>query len=213
VSRNDAPAGAPDHRRRSLAKAVARASNAASCNNGDRRRSGSCADARDHLFVVTRGFQRSGITTTDGTQSIASPPVLEFDAAGAIVNSWGDATLTESGGNAVMPNATHGCFVDFENNVWIGGNGDGVLQKWSRDGKLLANWREGHLRRRRSAATTTGRPDLVRATESRLPDMRGAGAEREPHSTEWGGRRLRRSRAGSDDRAARLDLHRRWLRQ
>ena len=36
-----------------------------------------------------------------------------------------------------MPNATHGCFVDFENNVWIGGNGDGVLQKWSRDGKLL----------------------------------------------------------------------------
>ena len=35
--------------------------------------SGSCIDARDHLFVVTRGFQRGGITTTDGTQSIASP--------------------------------------------------------------------------------------------------------------------------------------------
>ena len=99
--------------------------------------SGSCIDARDHLFVVTRGFQRGGITTTDGTQSIASPPVLEFDAAGILVNSWGDPTQTESGGNAVMPNATHGCFVDFENNVWIGGNGDGVLQKWSRDGKLL----------------------------------------------------------------------------
>jgi DNA-binding beta-propeller fold protein YncE len=99
--------------------------------------SGSCIDARDHLFVVTRGFQRGGITTTDGTQSIASPPVLEFDAAGVLANSWGDPALTESGGNAVMPNATHGCFVDFENNVWIGGNGDGVLQKWSRDGKLL----------------------------------------------------------------------------
>ena len=39
--------------------------------------------------------------------------------------------MTKSDGNAVMPNATHGCFVDFENNVWIGGNGDGVLQKWS----------------------------------------------------------------------------------
>ena len=98
--------------------------------------SGSCIDARDHLFVVTRGFQRGGITTTDGTQSIASPPVLEFEATGALVKSWGDPALTESGGNAVMPNATHGCFVDFENNVWIGGNGDGVLQKWSRDGKL-----------------------------------------------------------------------------
>jgi sugar lactone lactonase YvrE len=99
--------------------------------------SGSCIDARDHLFVVTRGFQRGGVTTTDGTQSIASPPVLEFDPTGAVVNSWGDPAVTDSGGNAVMPNATHGCFVDFENNVWIGGNGDGVLQKWSRDGKLL----------------------------------------------------------------------------
>jgi len=52
--------------------------------------SGSCIDARDHLFVATRGFQRGDITTTDGTQSIASPPVLEFDATGTVVNSWGD---------------------------------------------------------------------------------------------------------------------------
>src|SRR5262249_42598655 len=86
----------------------------------------SCVDSRDHLIVVTRGFSKGGVATTDGTQSIASPPVLEFDQGGNLVNSWGDATLTPSGVSAVLPNSIHGCFVDYEDNVWIGGNGDGI---------------------------------------------------------------------------------------
>ena len=96
-----------------------------------------CVDSGDHLFAVTRGFQRGGMTTTDGTQSIASPPVLEFDAAGTCQQLGRPDARTESGGNAVLPNGIHGCFVDYEDNVRIGGNGDGVPQKWSRDGKLL----------------------------------------------------------------------------
>src|SRR6266436_3701772 len=65
-----------------------------------------------------------------------------------VVNSWGNPTLEPAGAlgpsaqsiagqNAVLPNGTHGCFVDYQDNVWIGGNGDGVVQKYSHDGTLL----------------------------------------------------------------------------
>jgi hypothetical protein len=97
----------------------------------------SCVDAQDHVIAVTRGFSRGGVAFTDGSQSIASPPVLEFDSAGTLVHSWGDASLAPSGVASVMPNSIHGCFVDFENNIWIGGNADGIVQKWSHDGRQL----------------------------------------------------------------------------
>lgn len=97
----------------------------------------SCVDSRDHVIVVNRGFQRGGVSTFEGTQSIASPPVLEFDAAGNIVHSWGDATLTREGAAAVLPNSIHGCFVDREDNIWIAGNADGIVQKWTHDGTRL----------------------------------------------------------------------------
>jgi sugar lactone lactonase YvrE len=96
-----------------------------------------CIDSRDHVIVVTRGFQRNGVAGTDGTQSVASPPVLEFDGAGNLVHSWGDATLAPSGVAAVLPNSIHGCFVDAEDNVWIAGNADGIVQKWAHDGKRM----------------------------------------------------------------------------
>jgi hypothetical protein len=74
--------------------------------------------------------------------------VIEFDTEGKVVNSWGNATLVPAGTigpagnniggqNAVLPNGTHGCFVDYEDNVWIGGNSDGVVQKYSHNGTLL----------------------------------------------------------------------------
>ena len=74
------------------------------------------------------------MSTFDGTQSIASPPVLEFDAAGNLVHSWGDASLTPDGAAAVLPNSIHGCFVDREDNIWIAGNANGIMQKWTHDG-------------------------------------------------------------------------------
>ena len=46
-----------------------------------------------------------------------------------IVNAWGDPKL--------MPRSVHGCFVDNENNIWIGGNADGIVQKWTHDGKTM----------------------------------------------------------------------------
>src|SRR6266550_2777926 len=68
-------------------------------------------------------------------------PRFQVDPDGNVVNSWGDASIVQTGPNAgknaVMPNGTHGCFVDFEDNVWFAGNGDGIAQKYSHDGSAL----------------------------------------------------------------------------
>ena len=114
---------------------------------------GTCVDSQDHVFVVTRGFQTGGLASPEGVggadpktgqfaKSKASPPVIEFDQEGNVANSWGDPSIVpagqpHAGQNAVLPNGIHGCFVDYQDNVWIGGNGDGVVQKYSHDGTLL----------------------------------------------------------------------------
>ena len=104
---------------------------------------GTCIDSKDHLFLVTRGFQSGGLASPEGVggapKSVAAPPVIELDPDGNVVNSFGDPSLTTTAPirNAVMPNGTHGCFVDYQDNVWIGGNGDGIVQKYSHDGQLL----------------------------------------------------------------------------
>lgn len=86
---------------------------------------GSCIDSQDHVFTVNRG----NLVSQDGTTSIASPPVIEYDPDGNVVNAWGD--------RAVLPNGIHGCFVDHQDNIWITGNGDGVAQKWTHDGSEM----------------------------------------------------------------------------
>jgi len=83
---------------------------------------GTCTDSRDHVFTVNRGNLISPETVT----AVASPPVLEYDREGNIVNAWGNRN--------VLPNGLHGCFVDFQDNVWIAGNGDGIVQKYAHNG-------------------------------------------------------------------------------
>ncbi|HSU62951.1 MAG TPA: beta-propeller fold lactonase family protein [Burkholderiales bacterium] len=123
---------------------------------------GTCIDSQDHLIIVTRGFQTGGLASPEGVggadtntgtlggafKSKASPPVIEFDTEGNVVRAWGNPALVPAGTigpagnniggqNAVLPNSIHGCFVDYQDNIWIGGNGDGVVQKYSHDGTLL----------------------------------------------------------------------------
>src|SRR5690349_12962966 len=129
---------------------------------------GTCIDSRDHLFIVTRGFQTGGLASPEGVggadthtgtlggpfKSKASPPVIEFDRDGNVVtnNAWtknaavfaalvpantiGPAGNNIGGQNATLPNGIHGCYVDYQDNVWIAGNGDGIVQKWSHDGSV-----------------------------------------------------------------------------
>jgi hypothetical protein len=87
---------------------------------------GTCIDSRDHVFIVTRGNLVNSPETLD---SVPAAPVIEFDTEGNVVNAWGDRN--------VLPNGIHGCFIDYQDNVWIAGNGDGIVQKYSHDGNHL----------------------------------------------------------------------------
>ena len=87
---------------------------------------GTCVDAQDHVFIVTRGNLVNSPETLD---SVPAAPVIEFDTAGNVVNAWGDRN--------VLPNGIHGCFVDYQDNVWIAGNGDGIVQKYPHNGSHL----------------------------------------------------------------------------
>ena len=87
---------------------------------------GTCIDSQDHVFIVTRGNLVNSPETLD---SVPAAPVIEFDPAGNVVNAWGD--------RSVLPNGIHGCFIDYQDNVWIAGNGDGIVQKYPHNGSHL----------------------------------------------------------------------------
>ena len=87
---------------------------------------GTCIDSQDHIFTVNRR-NLDALETSFGWP--IAPPVVEYDGEGNVLNGWGDP--------AVLPNGLHGCFVDHEDNVWVAGNGDGIVQKYSQDGTLL----------------------------------------------------------------------------
>ncbi len=89
------------------------------------RLGGVCVDAQDHVFVVNRQDLEEKETET-GT---SAPPVIELDTEGNVVNSFGDPK--------VVPKSIHGCFVDRDNNLWVAGSADGIVQKYAHDGSKL----------------------------------------------------------------------------
>ena len=99
---------------------------------------GTCVDSQDHVFTVNRGnlVSPEGATAPAPIHPITAVPapmVIEFDQAGNVVNAWDAATLTGSVNQAQI----HGCFVDYQDNIWIGGNGDGIVTKYTHNGTLL----------------------------------------------------------------------------
>lgn len=95
---------------------------------------GNAFDAQDRLFTINR----RNLTGTELRVASPSPAFLVYDRAGNVVHS---ATPP------VLPDGLHGCFVDHAQNVWIGGNGDAIVQKYSHDlGTLLLQIGEkGHF--------------------------------------------------------------------
>jgi len=90
---------------------------------------GNAVDSRDHIWTVNRRnlTETEQRTVLEG-EGNPSPAVIEFDEKGDVVNSWTAP---------VMPTGLHGIFIDFENNVWIAGNGDAIVQKYDMSGHLL----------------------------------------------------------------------------
>jgi DNA-binding beta-propeller fold protein YncE len=87
---------------------------------------GVCFDAQNHMFVISRDVF---FTFYEHNSAKLAPPVVEFDSDGNVVNSWGNRDL--------MAEGLHGCFVDYQGNVWIAGEHDGIVQKYTHDGSKM----------------------------------------------------------------------------
>jgi DNA-binding beta-propeller fold protein YncE len=85
---------------------------------------GNAFDSRNRLYTINR----RNLTETELRVATPSPAFLVYDLAGNIVNS---ATPP------VLPDGVHGCFVDRWDNVWIAGNGDAIVQKYTHDLRTL----------------------------------------------------------------------------
>lgn len=108
--------------------------------------SGIFADGQDHIWIAQRG-------TT-------APPVIEFDASGAVVQSWGGP-----GAGFEWFEQVHGITVDGKDRVWISGNGEG-------DSHILVFTRAGKFLRQIGRAGKSGGSDdtsnVARATQMRV---------------------------------------------
>src|SRR5437773_10202246 len=101
---------------------------------------GVATDRHDHVWVIQRPKsltedERGATLNPPRSRCCApAPPVLEFDADGALLQSWGGP-----GSGYTWPENEHGIFVDGKDNVWVAGNGpkDGQILKFTRDGKFL----------------------------------------------------------------------------
>jgi NHL repeat-containing protein len=98
---------------------------------------GVAVDSHDHIWVLHRPR-----TVPEAQRAQAAPPLLEFDADGKFLRSWGGP-----GPGFDWPDSEHGVFVDDKDNVWIGGSSptstsltkrsDDMLLKFTKDGKFL----------------------------------------------------------------------------
>jgi hypothetical protein len=121
---------------------------------------GSCTDQYDNVYTFNRAWQvgatvngvlqnnQSGaINGNDATaaKALPSPPVVAFAPDGRTIKerSFGNTSLWTTpnhgaytgtsaiGRSSYMPYGPHGCFVDYQGYLWVGGNGDGVIQKYN----------------------------------------------------------------------------------
>jgi len=95
-------------------------------------------DRNDHIWVL-----HVPQSIPEEQRANAAPPVLEFDAAGKLLTSWGGAAP-----GTVWPGREHGIFVDANDFVWIGGRAgwprqttpgvsDDMILKLTMTGKLV----------------------------------------------------------------------------
>jgi hypothetical protein len=101
---------------------------------------GVAVDANDHVWIIHRPRSltddEKGATLNPPRSKccVPAPPVIEFDAAGNVVQAWGG-----NGQGYEWPGQEHGIRIDYKDHVWLGGNGkeDGQVLKFTRDGKFL----------------------------------------------------------------------------
>jgi DNA-binding beta-propeller fold protein YncE len=100
-------------------------------------------DSQDHIYIIHRGagsLEAKEIYAAANPPAseccLPAPPVLEFDAEGNLVRSWGGP---KPGAPYEWPESNHGITPDAKGNLWIGGNGgnDGHILKFKTDGTFV----------------------------------------------------------------------------
>jgi len=98
-------------------------------------------DRHDNVWILHRPR-----TVPPDKKDHAAPPVLEFDKNGKFLQAWGGPP--GNGDQWEWPDTEHGIYVDYKDNVWIGGNNpnvqirvssrsDDMLLKFTSKGKLV----------------------------------------------------------------------------
>ena len=122
---------------------------------------GVAVDERDHVWIIQRPRSLSAdergaaLNPPRSKCCVPAPPVIEFDRAGNVVQAWGGP-----GQGYEWPANEHGIRVDPKGNVWVGGNGanDGMLLKFSREGKFLMQIGHAGPSKGNNDTTQLGRP-------------------------------------------------------
>ncbi len=101
---------------------------------------GVSVDSRDQIWMIHRPSSLSdneraaALDPPLAACCVPAPPILVFDQEGNLVDSWGGP-----GPGYQWPQSEHGLYVDYKDNVWIGGNGpnDHQIVKFTQDGRFL----------------------------------------------------------------------------
>jgi DNA-binding beta-propeller fold protein YncE len=99
---------------------------------------GMAVDKDNHIWVLQRPSTNVkddlGLDEKVSICCTSAPPVLEFDAQGNLIKSWGGP-----GEGYDWPGTEHSIFVEQTGNVWVTGNGakDRQAIKFTSDGKFL----------------------------------------------------------------------------
>ena len=156
---------------------------------------GVCVDAQDHVLILNR----QDVIEGDLYGARLAPSIIEFDPAGNVVNSWGDAKLLDP--------RLHSCHFDKDGNVWIAASPSGMIQKYAHDGSrlLLQVGKKGELDS--SDGTDKGKPLNSNAPKFFMPSSIAVdGQNGDIYVSDGEG-------AGGNRRVAVLDKTGRFLRQ
>ncbi len=145
---------------------------------------GLSVDSHDHVWIVHRGWTPGNVAPKEvgmqpGTAGMQqpggspppipgdkrpiseiccalAPPVLEFDAAGNLVSSWGGP-----GAGYEWPTSMHGVTVDGKDNVWLAGNAGNSVLKFTKQGKFLLQIGKNGQSKGNTDTQNLGRPAEV----------------------------------------------------